>query len=69
MTSFSNSPNPQFERKSWLSLNGEWDFGFQKAKHSYKFSKDAGFACDIHKNQNTIIKSTSRSVWKANYRE
>lgn len=49
MTSFSNSPNPQFERKNWLSLNGEWDFGFQKAKHSYKFSKDAGFACDIHK--------------------
>lgn len=25
-------PNPQFERKSIEILNGEWDFGFQKAR-------------------------------------
>lgn len=24
----SEYPNPQFERKSWLNLNGEWDFEF-----------------------------------------
>lgn len=31
-------PNPQFERENWQSLNGEWDFGFLKAKKTrYKF--------------------------------
>ena len=33
-------PNPQFERKDIEILNGEWDFGFQKAKMRFKFSKD-----------------------------
>lgn len=47
MFSFSDSPNPQFERKGWQSLNGEWDFGFQKARLSYKFSADEQFAKDI----------------------
>ncbi len=28
----STHPNPQFEREQWQSLNGEWDFGFLKAK-------------------------------------
>lgn len=25
-------PNPQFERKSWLNLNGKWDFAFDYGK-------------------------------------
>ena len=25
-------PNPQFERKNWLNLNGEWDFEFDFGK-------------------------------------
>lgn len=33
----SKHPNPQFERKNIQMLNGEWDFGFQKAKRGYKF--------------------------------
>lgn len=33
-----NYPNPQFERKNWVSLNGEWSCGYQKAKRKrYKF--------------------------------
>ena len=28
----SQHPNPQFERKSIEILNGQWDFGFKKAK-------------------------------------
>ena len=34
----SNHPNPQFERKNIEILNGQWDFGFQKAKLGFKFS-------------------------------
>ena len=37
-------PNPQFERENWLSLNGEWDFGFQKATAGFRFSTDESFA-------------------------
>lgn len=33
-------PNPQFQRKNWVCLNGEWDFGFEKAKKGFKFSTD-----------------------------
>ena len=36
----SKHPNPQFERKNIEILNGEWDFGFQKAKRGFKFSTD-----------------------------
>ncbi len=36
----SKHPNPQFERKDIEILNGEWDFGFQKAKVGFKFSAD-----------------------------
>ena len=36
----SKHPNPQFERKDIQILNGEWDFGFKKAKRGFKFSKD-----------------------------
>ena len=38
MKSISLHPNPIFERESWQSLNGEWDFGFcKKAVKCYKF--------------------------------
>lgn len=40
MESFSDHPNPQFERKEWQNLNGIWDFGFKKAAHGFHFSKD-----------------------------
>lgn len=45
-------PNPQFERKNWVNLNGKWDFGFKKAKRNFKFSADAGRAIDIHTKSN-----------------
>lgn len=41
-------PNPQFERAHWQNLNGEWDFGFQKAVRGFKFSADESRAVDIH---------------------
>lgn len=27
-----NYPRPQFVRKEWLDLNGEWDFAFDDGK-------------------------------------
>lgn len=30
-------PNPQFARARYQMLNGEWGFGYQKAKRGYKF--------------------------------
>ncbi len=45
-------PNPIFERKDIEILNGEWDFGFQKAKFGFKFSTDEKRAFEI-KNLNT----------------
>lgn len=30
-------PNPQFARENWVNLNGEWDFGFEKAKNAFVF--------------------------------
>ena len=47
----SNHPNPQFERKSIEILNGQWDFGFQKAKYGFKFSTDEKRAVEV-KNKN-----------------
>lgn len=41
-------PNPQFERKNWQSLNGEWDFGFKKAARGFKFSANDQTAVDIY---------------------
>ncbi len=41
-------PNPQFMRKNWVNLNGEWDFGFEKAKVGFKFSSDESRALKIH---------------------
>ena len=32
MELFTDHPNPQFARKNWQSLNGQWDFGFKKSK-------------------------------------
>lgn len=47
-------PNPQFERKNIEILNGEWDFGFQKAKQGFKFSTDEKNAVEIRdKNEYT----------------
>ncbi len=43
----SNHPNPQFERKNIEILNGQWDFGFQKAKLGFKFSADEKRAVEI----------------------
>ncbi len=40
-------PNPQFEREEWESLNGEWDFGFQKKAKDFKFSDDESTAVDL----------------------
>ena len=37
----SEYPNPQLERADWVCLNGEWDFGFEKAKGGFRFSKTA----------------------------
>ncbi len=48
------SPNPQFERKSFSLLNGEWDFGFMKAKKGFKFSENEKRAIEIrNKNEFT----------------
>ncbi len=41
-------PNPQFMRKEWVNLNGEWDFGFKKAKAGFKFSSDESTALKIY---------------------
>lgn len=41
-------PNPQFKRENWVNLNGEWDFGFEKAKPRFTFSADESRAAEIH---------------------
>lgn len=43
-----NYPNPQFQRENWISLNGEWDFGFKKARIGYKFTKDEKSAYNLY---------------------
>ena len=45
-------PNPQFARENCQIINGTWDFGFEKAKRSFKFSKDESKALEIYKNGN-----------------
>lgn len=40
-------PNPQFERESWINLNGEWDFGYAYKGAGFRFSDDAQRAIDI----------------------
>lgn len=45
----SEYPNPQFERANWQNLNGEWDFGFKRAVHGFRFSDDEKRAEDIYK--------------------
>lgn len=47
-----NYPNPQFARENFTSLDGQWDFGFQKAKMGFKFSTDEQIAVDIRNNNN-----------------
>lgn len=41
-------PNPQLRRKNWMSLNGEWDFGFEKSRAGFKFSADESRAVQIY---------------------
>ena len=43
--------NPQFARDNFQSLDGQWDFGFQKAKVGFKFSTDENRAVEM-RNQN-----------------
>ncbi len=47
MYNIKNNPNPQFAREDILKLDGEWDFGFQKAKSGFKFSIDDSKAKEI----------------------
>ena len=49
-------PDPQFERSDWECLNGEWDFGFEKAKPGFRFSADEGKAIEIRKNAGFPLK-------------
>lgn len=56
MNILSNHPNPQFERKNWRSLNGQWDFGFKKAQRSFKFSKNENTAVNIHSKAKYLYK-------------
>jgi beta-galactosidase/beta-glucuronidase len=39
--------NPQFQRDNFKNLDGQWDFGFQKAKFGFKFSTDEKRAIEI----------------------
>ncbi len=39
--------DPQFARDNFISLDGEWDFGFKKAKSGFKFSADESKATEI----------------------
>mgnify|MGYP003292872748 CR=1 FL=1 len=45
-------PNPQFARDNFQILDGEWDFGFQKAKAGFKFSTDEAKAVEIRNDNN-----------------
>ncbi len=46
--------NPQFARDNFVNLDGQWDFGFQKAKIGFKFSTDDKRAVEIrNKNEYT----------------
>lgn len=41
-------PNPQFQRENWVNLNGEWDFGFEKARSGFHLSNDESRALELH---------------------
>ncbi len=47
-----NYPNPQFARENFAILDGQWDFGFQKAKLGFKFSTDEKRAVEVRANNN-----------------
>ncbi len=42
-------PNPQFKRKDYELLNGEWDFGFKKRSRGFRFSKGFERAAEVYK--------------------
>ena len=48
--------NPQFERKNWVNLNGEWDFGYKKANIGFKFSENESRALKIYAENNYAYK-------------
>ena len=52
----SQHPNPQFERKSIEILNGQWDFGFKKAKRDFKFSEDEKRAIEVREQNDSTHK-------------
>lgn len=44
-------PDPQFERESFVNLNGEWDFGFSFKSKKYKFSQNESTAAKIRSDE------------------
>lgn len=51
-----NYPNPQFQRASWQSLDGEWSFGYQKASRiKYKFGINDDDVATMRANLNEKI--------------
>ena len=42
-------PSPQFARKDYVLLNGEWDFGFTQRRGKVKFSSDYSLAQKLQK--------------------
>lgn len=58
MKNISLHPNPIFERDNWQSLNGEWDFGFNKnADKNYRFLSERE-AVDFYKKSICTYKIT-----------
>ena len=60
--------NPQFARDNFESLDGQWDFGFQKAKVGFKFSTDEKKAIEIRNENNythkiNVLQVKNRSVF------
>lgn len=50
-----NYPNPQFERKNWLCLNGEWNFGCYKSVKKYKFGINDSIVDEMRNNMDLKI--------------
>lgn len=56
---FSLHPTPQFERENYISLNGEWDFGFAKSVPGiFRFSQNEERAFGIYEKANYPHKIT-----------
>ena len=59
-------PNPQFERKNIEILNGQWDFGFKKAKRGFKFSDDEKRAIEVRE-QNEYTHKINVPFWSGGF--